>query len=283
MKKGLLVPVIFILIVSSCNVDTDNKIISLNIRYDNPRDGDNAWPARKEIVLSFLEDQQADMFGLQEVLWHQYAWLDSCLAGYSSVAAGRDDGLQKGEMTPVFFKSNRFDLLDSNTFWLSETPDVPGSKGWGAVLPRIVSWIKLEDKRSKEILYFFNTHYSHMSDSARLMSSKILSEQLQKIAGKENFVVTGDFNMLAESEAYKTMVSAGDSLIKDSYYLSDTEPAGEAYTFNGFKNVSGSGRIDYIFVRSGTRVKSHQTVNLKRDGIFISDHWPVISTISLKR
>ncbi len=103
MKKVILVLVIFILIVSSCTVDTDNKIISLNIRYDNPRDGENAWPARKEIVLSFLEDQQADMFGLQEALWHQYAWLDSRLAGYSSVAAGRDDGMQKGEMTPVFF------------------------------------------------------------------------------------------------------------------------------------------------------------------------------------
>ncbi len=280
MKTFLLFLAITILIAFSCTVDNDIKIISLNIRYDNPRDGENAWPARKEIVLSFLEDEQPDMFGLQEALWHQYAWLDSCLLGYSSLAAGRDDGMQKGEMTPVFFKSDRFDLLASNTFWLSETPDVPGSKGWGAVLPRIVSWVRLEDKRSKETLYFFNTHYSHMSDSARLMSSKILSEQVQKIAGEENFVVTGDFNMLAESEAYKTMVSAGDSLIKDSYYLSDTEPAGMAYTFNGFNNVSGSGRIDYVFVRSGTRVKSHQTVNLKRDGIFISDHWPLLISFS---
>ena len=144
MRRKLLffVPILLLL---SCSDNSKLDVISLNIRYDNPADAGNAWSLRKDVVVDFLIDEHPDIFGLQEVLWHQYQYIDSLLPGYKSVSAGRNDGIRSGEMTPLFFNEKRFDLIDHNTFWLSETPDMPGSKGWGAVLPRIVTWARLND------------------------------------------------------------------------------------------------------------------------------------------
>jgi len=183
----------------------------------------------------------------------------------------------------VFYSSSRFSAVSSGTFWLSETPDIPGSRGWGAVLPRIVTWVELQENSSEESFFFFNTHYSHMSDSARLMSSKIILEEVKKIAGDLPLVITGDFNMLPASDAYATLMEGGhgDDLIVDSYTISETEPAGLAYTFNGFRDNEGEGRIDYIFVRKGATVLSHETKGPKQGELFLSDHWPVKATVIL--
>ncbi len=283
MKNLIIILAVLGLFVNGCNSvkDLELEVLSLNIRYDNPADGNNAWPFRKDLVVSFINEQSPDIFGLQEALWHQYRYIDSLAAGYLSIGAGRSDGEKSGEMTPVFFKSERFDLLESDTFWLSETPDIPGSKGWGAVLPRIVTWVKLNDRDSGKDLYLFNTHYSHMSDSARLMSSVILLEKVQAIAGDTFFVITGDFNMLPDSKAYITLTEgrSKEAIIGDTYHLSETEPSGPGYTFNGFNDNPGRGRIDYVFSRSGVSVKRHTTFMHKSDSLFISDHWPVKSTI----
>ena len=285
MKKILPFLIFLIPILLSCNQEKgiNLEVLTLNIRYDNPADAPNDWPSRKNFVLSFLEDEAPDIFGLQEALWHQYHFLDSALAGYESIGTGRNDGKRKGEMTPVFYREDRFRAIDSGTFWLSETPDIPGSRGWGAVLPRIVTWVELQENPSEESFFFFNTHYSHMSDSARLMSSKIILEEVKKIAGDSPFVLTGDFNMLPESEAYATITEGGkvDALIIDSYLISETEPSGLAYTFNGFRNDEGEGRIDYIFVSKGATVLSHETKGPKQGELFLSDHWPVKATVIL--
>ncbi|MEE4117138.1 MAG: endonuclease/exonuclease/phosphatase family protein [Marinilabiliaceae bacterium] len=282
MRKLLTLVLSCLFFLTSCKNDIELKVISFNIRYDTERDGNNAWPGRKELALQFLEDQAPDIFGLQEALWHQYSYIDSCLTGYASVGAGRDDGDRKGEMNPVFYKKDRFELLVSNTFWLSETPGIPGSKGWGAALPRIVTWVKLKEKKSGKELFYFNTHFSHMSDSARVMSARILREQVYDIAGESNFVVSGDFNMLPESEAYAALTAGEANPVSDCYLISETGPEGVEYTFNGFKDAPGSGRIDYIFTRPGSKVHSFRIHSVKNDGIFISDHWPVESLISLK-
>lgn len=285
MKKLLPFLILLIAILISCHQEEGIKlkVLTLNIRYDNPADKPNDWPSRKDFVLSFLGDEAADIFGLQEALWHQYHFLDSALTGYESIAAGRDDGKRKGEMTPVFYSKERFRAVNSGTFWLSETPDIPGSKGWGAVLPRIVTWVELEDNHSKRSFFYFNTHYSHMSDSARLMSSGIILEEVKKITGESPFVLTGDFNMLPESDAYATLTENGrkDALIMDSYLISETIPSGLTYTFNGFRDEEGEGRIDYIFVSNGAEVVSHETPELKWGELFLSDHWPVVGVVIL--
>ena len=273
-----------LIIISGCSgINEARKItvMTFNIRYDNPRDSINSWPNRVGIVCELLKKEKPDLLGLQEALWYQYEAIDSAIIGYSSVTKGRDDGKKKGEMNPVFYNVNRFDWVRDNTFWLSETPDKPGSKGWGASLPRIVTWVELTDKKDHKPLYYFNTHFAHDSDSARIMSAGILLREVKRIAGKNRFVITGDFNSSPESKAYSILTesSSSRSLLKDSYMISKTKHEGPVYTTNSFRDEPGKSRIDYIFVKRGIKVLNNSTIVKKEGPVFVSDHWPVKATI----
>jgi endonuclease/exonuclease/phosphatase family metal-dependent hydrolase len=280
MLRSVIAAAVISILFFSCVPDDDRAIdvMTFNIRFDNPRDSVNAWPNRAAMVAGFINDQIPDLLGMQEVLWHQYEYLDSSLAGYGSVAAGRDDGIQGGEACPVFYRLGRFDILASGTFWLSSTPDVPGSVGWGAALTRIATWVRLYDKTVSDTLLYMNTHFDHISDSARVMSSGVLLARVRELAGDNEFIITGDFNARPESLAMSRMTEAGFAV--DSYTISETPPAGESYTFNGWKSDPGEGRIDYIFVRNGMKVSSHATRRVIDDGVFISDHWPVTARVT---
>jgi len=279
--------VLFSFIFTGCSKKTDKdvvKVMTFNIRYDNPRDSMNAWPYRAAQVCDFINNEKPDLIGMQEVLLRQYVVLDSALTDYISVGVGRDDGARGGEMNPVFFKKERFDMIRTITFWLSDTPDVPGSKGWGASLPRIVTWMELADKNTHEHFFYFNTHFAHDSDSARIMSSRILLDQVAKISDGSPFIITGDFNMPPTSTGYSILIGPAESVpaLKDTYTISEKRPWGPTYTFNGFSDKPGTGRIDYIFVKNGMRALEHRTMIKKEGGVFISDHWPVEATILLK-
>jgi endonuclease/exonuclease/phosphatase family metal-dependent hydrolase len=283
-KLFICIIVIFIFFLAGCSHKPDKdaiKVMTLNVRYDNPRDSINAWPERASQVCSFIIKERPDILGMQEVLLNQYKVLDSVLTEYTSIGVGRDDGARAGEMNPVFFRKERFDMVRTITFWLSETPDIPGSKGWGASLPRIVTWMELVDKNNHNHFFYFNTHFAHDSDSARIMSSKILLKEVGKIAEGFPFIITGDFNMLPTSKGYAILTGPDESvpLLKDTYVISEKRPLGPSYTFNGFSDKPGKGRIDYIFVRNGMKVLDHSTVNKKEKGIYLSDHWPVKSTV----
>lgn len=288
MKKIiLLVVAISMVILSGCSNRSDKdtiNVMTLNVRYDNPGDSVNAWPNRASIVTRFIQEEKPDLLGMQEVLWHQYEFLDSVLTDYASVGVGRSDGARGGEMNPVFFRKERFDMIRTLTFWLSETPEVPGSISWGSTLPRIITWMELVDKNNHEHLYFFNTHFAHNSDLARIMSTKLLLREVDSITNGLPFIVTGDFNMPPTSMGYSMLTAPNESipLLKDSFDLSEKRPDGPLYTFNGFSDKPGSGRIDYIFVRIGMSVSEHRTVIKKEHGIYISDHWPVKAVISIK-
>jgi len=265
------------LLLSGCAEKEELNVITFNIRYDNPADNLNAWPNRAAFAAEFLRVEKPDLLGMQEVLLHQYEFLKENLPGYGSVGVGRNDGKNDGEMCPVFYRTDRFKAIQDGTFWLSETPDVAGSKGPGAVLPRIVTWVQLEEIASGRKLWFFNTHFSHVSDSARIMGAMILGGAVREIAGDHFFVVTGDFNLRPDSRAYETLTGEGAPwhILYDTWLMSEIPPSGAPYTFNGFSDAPGEGRIDYVFVPGGTRVLSHETIVAKRDSLFISDHWPV--------
>jgi len=261
------------------------KVMTLNVRMDTPYDSINAWPNRAEMVCDFLKDEKPDLLGMQEVLLHQYEALDSALEDYISIGVGRSDGAKSGEMNPIFFRKDRFDLVRTITFWLSETPDTPGSQAWGANLPRIVTWAELVDRNSCEHLFFFNTHFAHDSDSARVMSSKMLLNKVDTIASGFPFIITGDFNMLPTSKGYAILTGPAESvpLLEDSYIISEKRPYGPEYTFNSFSDIGGSGRIDYIFIKEGMKVLDHRTTIKKERGVYISDHWPVEAIVSLRK
>ena len=286
-KLNVCIVVIFLVSLAGCSHKTERnsiKVMTMNIRYDNPSDSINAWPERAGLVCSFLLKENPDILGMQEVLWSQYQVLDSVLKDYSSVGIGRDDGARGGEMNPVFYRKDKFEMVRTLTFWLSDTPEIPGSKGWGASLPRIVTWMELVNKQSHKHFFFFNTHFAHDSDSARIMSSRILLNMVGKIAGGFPFIITGDFNMTPASSGYAILTGPDESvpLLKDSYEISGKKPVGPLYTFNGFSDKPGKGRIDYIFVKNGMTVLDHSTLIKKEKGVFISDHWPVEATISVK-
>ena len=288
MKKLYLIPVtVLLVLLLGCSRKPDPdilKVMTFNIRYDNPRDSINAWPKRANLVCNFLKNEKPDLLGMQEVVAHQFEYLDSVLTDYSSVGVGRSDGAKGGEMNPLFFLKERFELIRTRTFWLSDTPEVAGTKAWGANLPRIVTWVELSEKTSHKHFYFFNTHFAHDSDSARILSSGLLLNKIDSIAAGFQFVVTGDFNMLISSKGYEILTGPFESvpLLSDTYKITEKRPVGPAYTFNGFSEKTSSGRIDYIFVRNGMNVLEHRTFIKKEHGIYISDHWPVMATVSLK-
>jgi endonuclease/exonuclease/phosphatase family metal-dependent hydrolase len=288
MKKCLAIAgVISLLIFCSCSQEKEKdwvRVMTLNVRYDNPRDSINAWPKRIPLLVRFISEEKPDLMGLQEVLWHQYEVLDSALSEFSSVGVGRDDGARGGELSPVFFRKERFDLVRTITFWLSETPELAGSKGWGASLPRIVTWVELADKISHEHFYFFNTHFAHDSDSARIMSSRLLLKEIEKVAEGFPFIVTGDFNLLPYSTTYSMLTGPAESIpvLQDTYFVSQKKPSGPTYTLNGFSDRPGTGRVDYIFVKNGLKVLDQSTLVVRDKDLFISDHWPVTARILIK-
>ena len=288
MKKVFLYFVVILLVLfCSCSHNSRKnaiKVMTLNVRYDNPDDSVNAWPMRAAIVCNFIKNEKPDVLGMQEVLLSQYEMLDSVLTDYASVGVGRTDGAKGGEMNPVFFRKEKFDMTRSKTFWLSENPEVPGSMAWGASLPRIVTWMELVEKNNHLHFFIFNTHFAHDSDSARIMSSRLLLAKVDSIASGFPFILTGDFNMLPTSKGYEILTGPAESvpLLKDAYVISDKNPGGPDYTFNGFSDKQGTGRIDYIFVKEGMNVLDHSTLIKKEHGIYISDHWPVEAIISLK-
>lgn len=283
----LIIVVVYIVLAGCSGKKGPNEIsvMTLNIRYDNPEDSVNAWSSRSSIVYDVIRREKPDLLGLQEVLYHQYNYLDSLLTGYESAGVGRDDGGRSGEMNPVFYRKDRFNMVRNVTFWLSDTPEVPGSKAWSSSLPRIVTWTQLVDKKTDEHMFFFNTHFAHDSDTARIMSARLLMSTVDSIAAGFPFVITGDFNVMPGSEAYSLLTGPAESipLFKDSKDISEENPEGPAYTFNGFSDEPGSIRLDYIFVSNDMRVLQHRTLMKKEQGVFVSDHWPVIAVVTTEQ
>lgn len=246
---------------------------SFNLRYDNEGDGDNSWIHRKEMATSLVRFHDFDVFGVQEGLIHQVKDIKA-EGTYSYVGVGRDDGKEAGEHAAVFYKKDRFKLLDSGNFWLSETQDKP-SFGWDAQCRRICSWAKLQDVRSGKAFYFFSVHFDHMGKVARHESALIMLANIKKIAGSSPAICVGDFNGTPESEPIRILKS--DGLLFDSREISETPPYGTVGTTNQFNlNAKMDGRIDYIFVTEGIPVKRYGTLNEYQYGHFPSDHFPIM-------
>ncbi|WP_316832268.1 endonuclease/exonuclease/phosphatase family protein [Pedobacter aquatilis] len=246
------------------------NVITYNIRYNNPGDGVNAWPNRKDNVKALVKFHDADILCVQEALAEQFDALSEN-TNFDFVGVGRDDGKRKGEFSAIFFDKTRFTKKDGGTFWLSETPDVP-SKGWDAVLPRICSWVKLYDKLNKKEFIVFNTHYDHVGVKARIESAKLIKQKIQKIAPKLPVIYTGDLNVTPETDAIATI----KSFLQDAKEISVEPPYGPAGTFNAFDfNSELKNRIDYVFVNKGFKVQKFAVLSDSKDKRYFSDHLPV--------
>lgn len=254
---------------------TSTKVCSFNIRYDNPGDGFNRWENRRENIVAFLAIEKPDIIGFQEVLASQLEYLEEGLSGYSRVGVGREDGFNKGEFTPILYQKDRYTLLDSGNFWLSETPEAP-SLGWDAMIKRICTYAILKDNESEEEIHLYNTHFSHVGAEARLRSAALIMDSISVKSRDKKVILTGDFNTEPGTPPYTRIIESG---LSDSYYDSDLR-LGPVGTFNGF-NLTGSfdRRIDFIFHR-GFIVEYYVANSLAIDNQYLSDHFPVIALMN---
>ncbi len=257
------------------------RVMTFNIRYNEPRDGVNAWANRKTKVSDVIRFHKADLIGVQEAKYDQLQDLEKLLPDFAWCGSGRD-GENKGEFSAILYRRSRFKLVETNTFWLSETPEKIGAKGWDADFPRIVTWAKFQDRASKKNFYQFNTHFDHIGARARTESSKLLLAQIPKIAGKSAFVVTGDFNAPEETNVYRILTGkeeAGTFKLIDARYLSVNPHFGGNSTFSAFKELEPGRKIDYIFIGEDIRVLEHGILSDRWDGLWASDHLPVLAEI----
>jgi len=280
---------LLILTLSVCvqtQPDIPLKTMSFNIRYDNPRDGLNAWKNRKNIVAQTISFHDVDICGLQEVLDHQLMDLAEMLPEYAWIGVGRDDGAKKGEYAPIFYRSNRLQLLESGFFWLSETPEIAGSFGWDAACTRIVTWGKFSDKSTDDKFYFFNTHFDHVGRVAREKSAELLIEKIESKISHEPVFITGDFNCTNKDKAYSILTSGHNegSRLQDTQILSQNGHYGGTQTFNGFNpDLRPDFIIDFIFVQHTGPVINHGIIADRWDGRFVSDHYPVYAEVVITK
>lgn len=269
--------VFLFIIVSVAGFGQSIDVMTYNIRYDNPGDGVNQWSNRKDKVFALIKKYDPEIIGLQEALHHQLQELVSNLKDYEAIGVGREDGKQKGEYSAILYKKDRFDVKDSNTFWLSETPSVPGSKNWDAALTRVATWAVFTDKETKKDFILINTHFDHIGKESRAKSAELLVTQADKLAKSKPLIITGDFNCTREDKPYEVITA------QKTIPLTDPAPSNPPGTFCNFKVNSMECRaIDYIF-SSGEWEHSDYKVITDNDGMhYPSDHLPVQTTFSLK-
>lgn len=266
---------------SNQNNASDITWATFNIRYDNPEDSLNNWQYRKDTVANFILAQDIDIIGMQEVLQNQLEDLKARLPEYAEIGVGREDGKTKGEYAPIFFKKDKFEILDSNTFWLSQYPDSIGFIGWDGACTRIATWAKIKDKRNGKIFMAINTHFDHVGTEARRKGALLIIDKIKEIVGNEPAVLTGDFNVNEESEAYKT-ITTNNFVLKDAHKVASNK-SGVDYTFHNFGrlNPDNYDKIDFIFITPQIKVNSsYIPKEADKNGQFLSDHNPEIVHLS---
>lgn len=266
------------------------RVATFNVRYDNPRDRADAWPLRRAGLLSVLRDLDSDLIGLQELLAHQHDEVVSALADYHAVGVGRDDGRRAGEFATVLVRRDRFDVVASGTIWLSPTPEVAGSKGWDAALPRICTWVRVRAKFSGPAsaapieLIFANAHFDHAGPRARAESARLLVSRLRTLAGQPGVpvVFVGDFNFTEVDAPYGTLAEA----YTDVYRAAHPARRPDEATYHGFRGTAAGSRIDFIFLSRDDRGVTPTGAEIRRaplaTGRWPSDHFPVTATLAIK-
>lgn len=266
---------LFIYFLLSNLVSEEIKVISYNVRYNNPNDGKDIWENRRSTIVNFIKNEAPDFLGLQEVNHAQLLFLNSNLSNYSFVGVGRDDGKTKGEYSPIFYNNNLFDLIKSDTFWLSSTPDKI-SVGWDASMERICTYAVFKSKTNKKNIWVFNTHFDHIGIEAREKSADLIISVINKLTEPEDYVVlTGDFNLLDDSKPIMNLQSNFNDTNKN------LEKTDKSYgTFNNFKlNFVSKSRIDYVFEKNFKLINSRHIIVKTPEGRWASDHHPILAKL----
>jgi len=242
-------------------------VISYNIRYNSQSDGEDIWDLRKGELVGQINQHSPDSFGVQEATQIQMQYILEALPEYAYVGVGRDNGATKGEYSAVFYLKEKFKLLESKTFWLSETPEEV-SVGWDAALPRICTYAQLKEHTTGRVFWHFNTHFDHVGKAARANSALLIIEKIKSLVSTESvFVLTGDFNASPNELPITHLKNAFRDPLE---YIELSGPEG---TFNAFNlQAPLDRRIDYIFFQGLTPLSYAHLSEKRANGRWISDH-----------
>ncbi len=254
------------------------QAMSFNIRFGTANDGEDRWELRKPKTLETLKKRKPDIIGLQEALDFQVEEIRKALPNFQSLGVGRDDGKAKGEFSAIVYNASRFRVLRSDTFWLSETPNVPNSKHWGNNITRICTWAYFQDLRTKRHFYFFNTHLDHQSQPSREKSVALILQRIAERSTTDPVLLTGDFNVGEDNPVVATVKAKG---FADTFRTLHPD-AKNIGTFNGWRPEVGADKIDYVFADNGWTVEKAEIAQDKLQGRWISDHLPVIAWVRQK-
>ncbi len=274
MTKIILQALFLLSIISQC-WGQSYEFMSFNIRYDNKDDGLDSWSHRQHDIANYIEKVSPAILGIQEGLHHQVEFLNTYLEDYKYVGVGRDDGLTKGEYCAIFYSIQSVSLLESGTFWLSETPTLV-SIGWDAALERICTYGLFENKSTKQRFWVFNTHFDHKGVLAREHSAALIIDKIQKINNEQlSVVLMGDFNATPE----KAPIAIFNEHMDDGLEISKQPPSGPVGTFNGFREETENRRIDYIFTsKFSVDSYSHEDARTRQNK-YLSDHLPILISV----
>lgn len=278
MKKLLLILTIIFLIQNVFSQTDNIKVMTYNIRCGFCEDSSdvNNWSNRKYLVAYMIKTHSPDLIGLQEAEMFQVKELIEMLDEYDWYGVSREDGKEGGESTAILYRKVRFSSEQKQTLWLSETPELV-SKGWDAMYKRTVTIIKLKDLMSLKEFYYLNTHLDHIGEVARTESSKMIVNAIGKYTNEYPVILSGDFNYRTASDGYKIITNK----IFNTQSISKNESGGNI-TFNGFgKDIQPDNKIDFIFVNNEVEVLSHLIDTTTFNGLYPSDHYPVITEIIL--
>ena len=274
--------------LDACDDAAAIMVATFNIRYDNGYGaGVNAWNhpdfPRRDCVISLINDIDPDLLGVQEALANQMNDLSGALSGYNSVGCGRDDGDKQGEYAALFYRKNRFSLRDSGFFWLSTTPDVPGTVFSGSGSIRMAAWIIMYDELTGHELFALNTHWDNVSQSARERSARLIREKCGSLSQGRPVIITGDLNQDETNKAIMTLLVPADEpelTLIDAYREVYPERKPDERTYHAFEGTTTGSRIDYIFHDSRLRATDAAIRTDRCDGRYPSDHYPVVATLA---
>lgn len=272
---------LFLILFSFCLAFSMNgqemSVMSFNIRFNSPNDGEDLWDLRKADVVNLIQYYEPSILGLQEAVYQQLNFIDNELKRYAYVGVGRDDGDKAGEFSPILYDSTQLLLLDQGVFWLSTTPDEV-SVGWDAALPRICTYALLRDMEADQAFWVFNTHFDHVGENARLNSAALIIKKINQLnIGQNPVILMGDFNSQPDQNPIKLITNN----LKDAFSESRVSYGPEG-TFFGFDpNAIAKNRIDYVFGK-GLAFQTYRVIDDRRpNNRHVSDHLPVFVKLKL--
>ncbi len=271
---------LILLLLMALNLHAQSiTVISYNIRLDVASDSLNRWDNRKDFLIGQLNFHEPEVFGIQEGLLHQLVEIKDGMPGYTYIGKGREDGLKNGEFSAIFYNQDKLELLEENTFWLSETPEIH-SKGWDAAIKRVCTYGLFKTKSGAHNFWVFNTHFDHIGEEARKESVFLIIERIREL-NKQDYpvILTGDLNLEPDDPSILVLSSA----MHDTHLLAGDKAFGPEGTYNAFNfSEAVTRRIDYIFLsKTGFQLLNYAILSDSKDLRYPSDHFPVIAKLSI--